>query len=82
MVVVRIHRVYVLCTNLGENSGKPLRIGLVWNTDIGQPTQFRVLGEQSERSNSQPIDLDGYQEDLVSSEDNEHFGLSLHGQYH
>lgn len=52
------------------------------HVDIGQPTQFRVLDEQSERSNSQPIDLDGYHENLVSGEDNVHFGLSLHGQYH
>jgi hypothetical protein len=51
------------------------------HVDSGQPSQFRVLGEQSERSNSQPIDLDGYQENLVSSEDNVIFGLSLHGQY-
>ena len=50
------------------------------HVDSGQPTQFRVLGEHSERSNSQAIDLDGYQENLVSSEDNVHFGLSFHGQ--
>jgi hypothetical protein len=51
------------------------------HVDSGQPSQFRVLGEQSQRSNSQPIDLDGYEENLGSSEDNVHFGLSLHGQY-
>jgi hypothetical protein len=51
------------------------------HVDRGQPTQFRVLGEHTECSNSQTIDLDGYQENLGSSEDNVHFGLSLHGQY-
>jgi hypothetical protein len=51
------------------------------HVDSGQPTQFRVLGEHSQHSNSQTIDLDGYQENLGSSEDNVHFGLSLHGQY-
>jgi hypothetical protein len=51
------------------------------HVDSGQPTQFRVLGEHTQRLNSQTIDLDGYQENLGSSEDNVHFGLSLHGQY-
>jgi hypothetical protein len=51
------------------------------HVDSSQPTQFRVLGEHSECSNSQTINLDGYQENLGSSEDNVHFGLSLHGQY-
>ena len=52
------------------------------HVDIEQPTQCEILGEQSERSNSQPIDLDGYQENLVSSENNVHFGLSFHGHNH
>ena len=56
------------------------------HVDPHQPTQFRSLGDQQLRrqsnNNSQPIELDGYQKNAVGSEQNVHFGLSLHGQYH